>query len=182
MGRFAHKNRESEGEGQRGGDHGSLVGPLVGLLIARHPSFATNPVGDWKELVGEQVSRYCQPRSLKEKVLVVAAYDSVWKHHLELHKSVLMEKINLGRAEPLVEKIVVRVGELSEAAPPLNPLPQRREKTGAGKGPLKKRKKTPSRPLTTEEKAMLKGLPDADLRAVGTRLLKRTPAAGDQFI
>ncbi len=179
MGRFAHRNRERGSGSPKGKDHGSLVGPLVGLLIARHPSFATNPVGDWSELVGEQVARYCQPQSLKEKVLMVAAYDSVWKHHLELHRSVLMEKINLGRAEPLVEKIVVRVGELSETAPLLNPTRQDGEKTGAGKAPLRKRKKTPLRPLTTEEKELLKGLPDSDLRAMGTRLLKRIPLSSD---
>jgi hypothetical protein len=180
MGRFAYKNRERGVGSQKGKDYGSMVGPLMGLVIAHHPSFATNPVGDWKELVGEQVGRYCQPQSLKEKVLVVAAYDSVWKHHLELHKSALMEKINLGHAEPLVEKIVIRVGELSETAPPLNPASQGREKTGTGKTTLKKRKKTPSRPLTADEKAVLKGLPDADLRAVGKRLLKRIPLDADE--
>jgi len=175
MGRFAHKNRERGSGSPKGKNHGSLVGPLVGMIIARHPSFATNPVGDWGELVGEPVAHYCQPRSLKEKVLVVVAYDSVWKHHLELHKSALMEKINLGRVEPLVERIVIRVGELPETAPPLNPTRQGRAKTGTGKTPLKKRKKTPSRPLTKVEKAVLMGLPDADLRAVGSRLLKRIP-------
>ena len=98
-----------------------MVGHLVGLLIERHPSFSTNPVGDWKELVGDQVARYCQPQSLKQKVLIVAAYDSVWKHHVELHKEALIEKINLGRPEPLVEKIVIRVGELSENDQRLTP-------------------------------------------------------------
>jgi hypothetical protein len=175
VGRFERWNRAS-GEGNpRGETHGSMVGHLVGLLLERHPSFSTNPLGDWKELVGDQVARYCQPKSLKQRVLMVVAYDSVWKYHLDLHKDALIEKINLGHSEPLVEKIVVRVGELAETAPPLNPTYQRLEKSKAGKTRLKTRKKPPSRPLTPDEKALLKSLQDPDLRAIGTRLLKRIP-------
>jgi hypothetical protein len=180
MGRFERRNREPGVTNREGKDHGSMVGPLVGLVIARHPSFTTNPLGDWKELVGDQVARYCQPKSLKEKVLVVAAYDSVWKHHLELYKSALMEKINLERAEPLVEKIIVRVEELSETPPPLNPAYRGGEKLRPGKIHRKKKKKDPVRPLTPEEKALLKDLPDADLRVIGSRLLKRIPLSSDQ--
>ncbi len=178
--RFERKNHRPRAGNQKGKERGSLLGPLVGLVLARHPSFSSNPLGDWEELVGDQVARYCQPRSLKQKVLVVAAYDAVWKHHLELHKGHLMEKINLGRTDPLVEKIVVRVGELSEAAPQLNPNYSGSEKAGTGKTRQKKRKKTPSRPLTPEEKALLKTLEDPDLREIGARLLKRMPLGSDE--
>ena len=72
------------------------MGKVVGLFIERHPAFATNPLGDWQELVGESMARYCQPQSLKKKVLTVTAHDSVWKYHLELLKDSLLEKINQG--------------------------------------------------------------------------------------
>jgi hypothetical protein len=180
MGRFERKNPEPGPGNQKGKGHGSMVGPLVGLLIARHPSFSTNPVGDWQELVGERVARYCQPKSLKEKILVVAVYDSVWKHHLELYKSALIEKINLGRSEPLVEKIVVRVSELSEEAPSLNAATRVGGKSRADSIRRKKKKKTPNRPLTADEKAVLKGLPDPELQAIGARLLKRIPLERDE--
>jgi hypothetical protein len=157
-----------------------MVGHLVGLLIERHPSFSTNPVGDWKELVGDQVARYCQPQSLKQKVLIVAAYDSVWKHHLELHKEALIEKINLGQPEPLVKKIVVRVGELPEDAPRLNPDNRSPAPSGTGKNPEKKKKrKIPNRRLTPDEQTFLKSLQDPDLRVIGARLLKRIPLDSD---
>jgi predicted nucleic acid-binding Zn ribbon protein len=164
--RVAHPKTEARG---------SMVGPLAKRVLGSHPSFSTNPIGDWKELVGDQVARYCQPRSLKHKVLVVVAYDSVWKYHLELHREALIGKINRGRSEPLLEKIVIRVGELLEEAPSLNPVCQNLEKAKAGKARPKKRKKLPSRPLTPEEKALLESLKDPDLRAVGSRLLKHIP-------
>jgi hypothetical protein len=160
--------------------HGSVLGHLVGLLIERHPSFSTNPVGDWKELVGDQVARYCQPQSLKHKVLIVAAYDSVWKHHLELHKEALIEKINLGRDEPLVDKIVIRVGELSENDQRLAPDYPGSAQSGAGKlREKKKKRKVPNRRLTHDEQTFIESLQDPDLKVIGTRLLKRIPLDSD---
>ena len=157
-----------------------MVGKAVGLFIERHPSFSANPLGDWQELVGENMARYCQPQSLKKKVLMITAHDSVWKYHLELLKVPLLQRINKGRKEPLVEKIVVRVGELSGTAPQLNPALQNFDQSGLNKSYRRKKRKTPSRPLTPEEKAMLKALKDPDLRAAGTRLLKRIPAESDE--
>jgi hypothetical protein len=174
VGRFERKNQHPRTRKQEGGEYSDMVGPLVKRLVARHPSFSTNPLGDWKELVGDEAARYCQPQSLKQKVLVVAAYDAVWKHHLELLKGPLLEKINRGCAEPLVEKMVVRVGELSETAPQLNPDYPGLDKT-SGKTRQKKKKKTPSRPLTPDERALLKSFQDPELREIGARLLKRIP-------
>jgi hypothetical protein len=158
-----------------------MVGHLVSLLVERHPSFSTNPLGDWKELVGDQVARYCQPQSLKQKVLIVAAYDSVWKHHLELHKEALVEKINLKQPEPLVEKIVVRVSELPENAPRLNLDYPNQSQSGTGKTREKKKKrKVPNRRLTPDEQTFLESLQDPDLRVIGTRLLKRIPLESEE--
>jgi len=181
-GRSERKDHRPGADSRKGKAHGSMVvGHLVGLLIERHPSFSTNPVGDWKELVGDQVARYCQPQSLKQKVLIVAAYDSVWKHHLELHKEALVEKINLGRPEPLVERIVIRVGELSENDQRLNPDYRSPAQSGTGKSREKKKKrKVPNRRLTPDEQAFLKSLNDPDLRVIGARLLKRIPLESDQ--
>jgi hypothetical protein len=173
--RSQRKDRRPEVHKRKGEVHGSMVGRLVSLLIDRHPSFSATPVGDWKELVGEQVARYCQPQSLNKKVLIVTAYDSVWKHHLELHKEALVEKINRGRPEPLVEKIVVRVGELLEDAPRLPPDYPGKTQSGSGKIRENRKRKTPTRQLNPEEKTFLKNLQDPDLRALGTRLLKRIP-------
>jgi len=179
-GRF-ERRRQRWGAGSRRGEaRGAMVGHLMGLLIERHPSFSSNPLGDWKELVGDQVARYCQPHSLKQKVLVVVVSDSVWKYHLELHKDALLEKINAEHGEPLVDKIVVRVGELPETAPQLNPARPSSDRSGLGKTRQKKKKKAASRPLTPDEKAMLKSLQDPDLRIIGAHLLRHIPVESDE--
>jgi len=110
-------------------------------------------------------------------VLVVIAHDSVWKHHLELLKDALAEKINGRYPEPVIEKIVVKVGEVPREAPSLNPLSESVDKIGSTKGrrAAARKKRPPSRALTDEEKQLVKTLPDPELRAIATRLLKHVP-------
>jgi len=157
------------------GDKANLIGPVVRGWLERHPAFSASPLGDWGELVGEQVARYSRPKSLKNKVLVVVAFDSIWKHHLELNRHAVMEKINENRREPLVEEMIVRVGGVPESDPVLNPAYVQLAKLKTTRNRGRKYEKTPVRPLAPEEKALLKKLPDPDLRTIGARLLKRIP-------
>ncbi len=158
------------------GDKGNLLGPVVRGWLERHPAFSASPLGDWGELVGEQVGRYTRPKSLKDRVLVVIAFDSVWKHHLELNRDAVIEKINGNRKEPLVEQMIVRVGEVPDSDPVLNPAHAQLTKMKARRNRGRKYEKSPVRPLNPEEKALLKRLPDPELRTIGARLLKRIPA------
>ncbi len=159
-------------------DRGSKikVGPLLKKFLEQHPAFAANPIGDWKELVGEQVARYTVPKSLKNKVLIIVAHDSVWKHHLEQYKEVLTEKINAARPESIVEQIVIKVAEMPESAPVLNPAHKDLEKIKVRRSAARRKLKAPARKLTPEEQILLKSLPDPDLREIGAKLLKRLPA------
>jgi len=154
----------------------SPVGSLVKQVLEKHPAFSANPLGDWEMLAGEQVARYSQPRSLKEKVLVIVVHDSVWKHHLELNKEELLHRINLGRPEPLVEKIAIKVGQIQVVPPVLNPGRKELDKVGRKRSSLVKKRRAPIRALTAEEQSLISSLPDRDLRKIGKRLLQRIPA------
>ncbi len=159
-------------------DRGSRikVGSLLKKFLEQHPAFTANPIGDWKDLVGEQVARYSIPRSLKNKVLVILVHDSVWKHHIEQYKEVLAEKINDRRPEPIVEQIVIKVAEIPDAAPVLNPAHKNLDKIKARRYAAHRKSKAPARKLTPEEQSLIKNLPDPDLRKIGAKLLKRIPA------
>jgi len=159
-------------------DRGSniKVGPLLKKFLEQHPAFVANPIGDWKDLVGEQVARYTIPRSLKNKVLVIVAHDSVWKHHIEQYKEVLAENINGRRPERIVEQIVIKVAEMPESAPVLNPAHKNLEKIKARRSAARRKLKAPARKLTPQEQSLIKSLPDPDLREIGAKLLKRIPA------
>ncbi len=150
------------------------VGPLLQQILNRHPAFFSNPFGDWSEVAGEQVAKNSRPASLKKKSLLIIVLDSVWKHHLELCKEDLLKKINKGRPEPLVEKIVIRVGELPEAEPALNPDHKLLKKIKPKKYRPVKKKPATKYPLTPHEKALLKSISDPELREACARLLKIT--------
>ncbi len=153
----------------------SRIGYWIQKTLEKHPAFLANPLGDWIDIVGEQVARYAQPVSLKEKVLTVVAYDSVWKHHLEVCKESLLVKINRGRPLPLVEKILVRVGEVPEPQAVLNRNHHLLGKIKGRGARLKAKQKSPLRSLTPEEKEFIKQLPDNDLRRLGAKILRRIP-------
>ena len=149
---------------------------LLSAVLRKHPAFSANPLGDWAAFVGEQVARASTPRSLKNGVLTVIAHDSVWKHHLEMHKEAILARVNSGRAEPVATSIVIRVGTLPESPPDaLNPNAALLSKMTPKhlRTPVKK---APLRDLSPEEKALLAALPDPDLRRAGTRILRRLPA------
>ena len=156
------------------------MGPLLKKFLEQHPAFVANPIGDWKDLVGEQVARYTIPRSLKNKVLVIVAHDSVWKHHIEQYKEVLAENINGRRPERIVEQIVIKVAEMPESAPVLNPAHKNLEKIKARRSTARRKPKAPARKLTPQEQSLIKSLPDPDLREIGAKLLKRIPADDEE--
>ncbi len=151
----------------------NTLGDLLRCLLKSHSAFTSNPIGDWKDLAGEQAALYSQPKSLKNRILTVVVYDSVWKHHLELLKGVIIQKINSGKPEPLVTDIVFRVGEVPVSAPVLNPNFQQLGKLKT-KNPHKiRRQKASRRKLTADEESLIASLPDAELRKIGKRLLAK---------
>lgn len=150
------------------------VGRAVRQAIEAHPAFAANPIGDWGDIVGEQVAHYSHPVKLKDKSLLVIAFDSVWKHHLELNKEVLLAKINEGRKHRLVEKITVRVGEIPESDAPLNPHHELMRKSKAKATRQRKPRKVVKRKLTPEEDALVRSIEDPELKALGAKLLQHT--------
>jgi hypothetical protein len=162
-------SRDKAGTGQA-----LAVGQFIKDVLAQHPSFASRPLGDWKELVGESVARHCLPRSLKNGCLVIVARDSVWKHHLEMHKEALMERINALWGRRVIEEIRIRVGEIDEAFENLDANYRKLQKV-APKKVRKKNRRPPLRKLTEAEKELLASLPDKELRAIGEKLLRLIP-------
>lgn len=153
-------------------DNDYALATLVRRVLQKHPAFSANPLGDWDELVGEQIARHCQPKSLKHKVLRIIVEDSHWKHHLHMLQETLLAKINLGHPEVLVEKVVFEVGEIPASSPVLNPNSKLLDKF-SNKTQRKKKRKAPLRDLSPEETELLKGIADRELRRHCTRLLRR---------
>jgi len=155
------------------------LGQFIKDVLAQHPSFASKPLGDWKELVGEHVARHCVPRSLKDGVLLVVARDNVWKHHLELNKEALVQRINEQWGRRVVLEVRIRVGEVENADEALEANYRKLQKVTPKRSRTRK-KKVAFRKLTKAEKELVASLPDRELQKMAERLLRLTPAEPSQ--
>lgn len=150
------------------------VGQFIKDVLAQQPSFASKPLGEWKDLVGESVARHCVPRSLKNGCLVVLARNSVWKHHLELNKEALLRRINERWGRRVITEIRIRVGEIEEVPETLDANYRKLQMLAPKK--VRKRKKKPIlRKLTDVEKHFIASLKDKDLQKMAAKLLRLTP-------
>lgn len=150
------------------------VGQFIKEVLAQQPSFASKPIGEWKDLVGESVARHCVPRSLKNGCLVVLARNSVWKHHLELNKEALLRRINERWGRRVITDIRIRVGEIEEVSEALDANYRKLQKLAPKKVPKRKKKPT-LRKLTDVEKDFIASLKDKDLQKMAAKLLRLTP-------
>lgn len=150
------------------------LGTLIRKVLDRHPAFQANPLGDWADLVGQPAACYTAPKSLKNGRLTVVCFDAVWKHHLEMMKEDLVARVNRDRPVPLVKEIVFKIGLLPEADQAINPNHRLLAKV-SGKRLRRSRPKITRRALTAEEEAILKNLPDKELRRSARRILSRIP-------
>jgi len=105
----------------------------------------------------------------------VVAYDSVWKHHLEVCKESLLVKINRGASSSPGREDPHPGGGSSRTPSRLEPKSPFAEKI-QGKGDPAQGKAKVSSPFShPEEKEFIKQLPDNDLRRLGAKILRRIP-------
>jgi hypothetical protein len=68
----------------------------------------------WDELVGQQVSRRCQPERVKDGILFLKVTSSVWMQQLQFMKSMIIEKVNGQMGEGAVRDIRFRIGRMDQ--------------------------------------------------------------------
>lgn len=142
-----------------------LIGSIIEKLLSETGVTAvTNPLGNWKDIVGEQVSLKARPVKLKNGVLTVHVYDSVWKHYLDLNKEEIIQKINARSSGEPVKKIVFKVGELPETYESGVIKPKKRPRK-------RKRSKPKKYELSSEAKNFIKACRDPELKKIAKKLL-----------
>ncbi len=62
---------------------------------------------EWPELVGESVAKVTRARSLDRSTLVVEVRSSAWLMELDMMKKDLLARVNAGREEFPIERIVL---------------------------------------------------------------------------
>jgi len=91
------------------------VGVVLDALLDRqgmHLQLArTRVLEDWAERVGERIAQVARPKSVADATLFVEVRSSGWLMELDLMKRDILRKINEGRGEASIEKIVFVLAE-----------------------------------------------------------------------
>jgi predicted nucleic acid-binding Zn ribbon protein len=70
-------------------------------------------VRDWASIVGEAISRHCQPVSLNKGYLTVNVDSSPWLNELQrFSKGMILQKIQARVGERVIRDIRFRIGEV----------------------------------------------------------------------
>jgi predicted nucleic acid-binding Zn ribbon protein len=117
MGRPIRRRRKRDTTGRRGGysgagpderDPAAIGGVLSGLFAERgwqRPVTEARVFTDWAGLVGEDIARHCQPVTLREGELRLAAESTAWATQLRMMSSTLLARL-VGELGP---DVVVRL-------------------------------------------------------------------------
>ena len=102
------------------GDEGKKKGPekvseLLGGFLKkaglRESVIRAEAVGEWEERVGEAIARVTRAQGVREATLIVEVRSSPWLMELNLMKEEILRRVNEGRKEALIEKIVFVLAE-----------------------------------------------------------------------
>jgi predicted nucleic acid-binding Zn ribbon protein len=94
------------------------VGELLGSFLedrgVRAQMERTGVLDEWTERVGEAIAGVTRPRSLSDTTLFVEVRSSAWLMELDMMKREILLRLNQGRGEAAIEKIVFVLAERSD--------------------------------------------------------------------
>ena len=68
-------------------------------------------VEEWEDRVGEAIARVTRAQGVRDATLIVEVRSSAWLMELNLMKEEILRRVNEGREEALIEKIVFVLSE-----------------------------------------------------------------------
>ncbi|MFQ5529399.1 MAG: DUF721 domain-containing protein [Gemmatimonadota bacterium] len=93
-----------------GGTRPELLGGLVHATLARLGIGGrverARVVANWRELVGPHIADVARPVRIRGGTLFVAVESAAWRNELSLMRPQLMRKLNAGRSEGRIERIL----------------------------------------------------------------------------
>lgn len=90
---------------------GDLLGGFLEKVGLREAVVRAEAVEEWQERVGEAIGRVTRAQGIRDTTLIVEVRSSSWLMELNLMKGEILRKINEGRSEGLIERIVFVLAE-----------------------------------------------------------------------
>lgn len=85
---------------------GGLVGSMLARLGIAEKVERASVVSDWDILVGPHIARVARPVRVQGETLFVEVESASWRMELSMMRPQLMRKLNAGKREGRIEKIV----------------------------------------------------------------------------
>ena len=90
---------------------GKVLGAFLEKSGLRTTVLRAEAADQWEERVGEAIGKVTRARGLRGSTLVVEVRSSPWLMELNLMKTEILRRVNEGREEGLIEKIVFVLAE-----------------------------------------------------------------------
>jgi len=90
---------------------GDLLGGFLEKAGLREALVRADVVEEWEERVGEAIGRVTRAQGVRNTALIIEVRSSAWLMELNLMKGEILRKVNEGRDEGLIERIVFVLAE-----------------------------------------------------------------------
>ena len=90
---------------------GELLGGFLEKVGLREAVLRADVLEDWEERVGEAIGKVTRAQGIRGASLIVEVRSSAWLMELNLMKSEILRKVNEGRTEGPIERIVFVLAE-----------------------------------------------------------------------
>jgi len=90
---------------------GDILDGLLRKKRLREPVLRAGVVEEWEARVGEAIARVTRAQMVREATLIVEVKSSAWLMELNFMKGEILRRVNEGREEALIEKIVFVLSE-----------------------------------------------------------------------
>ena len=90
---------------------GEILGGFLKKAGLRETVLRAEAVEEWDDRVGEAIAGVTRAQGVREATLIVEVRSSSWLMELNLMKSEILRRVNEGRTEALIEKLVFVLAE-----------------------------------------------------------------------
>ncbi|MGW8268562.1 MAG: DUF721 domain-containing protein [Longimicrobiales bacterium] len=90
---------------------GDILGGFLEKAGLREAVIRAEAVEEWQGKVGDAIGRVTRAQGVRDTTLIVEVRSSSWLMELNLMKEEILRKINEGRSEGLIERIVFVLAE-----------------------------------------------------------------------
>ena len=90
---------------------GDVLGGFLEKAGLRESVLRVEAVEEWEDRVGEAIAKVTRAQGVRQATMIVEVKSSAWLMELNLMKGEILRRVNEGRSEALIEKIVFVLSE-----------------------------------------------------------------------